>query len=233
MKMQEMTQSGSPPILEARNVSRFLGDAVRTRLVEGVNLTIREGEFVAITGPSGGGKSSLLYLLGLLDRPTDGEIVMHGHSTASLDTNALADLRLADIGFVFQFHFLLEEFSALQNVMLPMRQLGHHSESEMEEQAQALLARFDLREHIHKLPDQLSGGQRQRVAIARALANRPKLILADEPTGNLDTKNADSVFDAFRQIVTETRASVVVVTHDMNLAKRADRQIHIVDGQPQ
>lgn len=219
-----------PPILEARNISRFLSDVVHTRLVENINLTINAGDFVSVIGPSGGGKSSLLYLFGLLDRPTEGEILINNTPTSTLDTNQLADLRLSQIGFVFQFHFLLEEFSALDNVLLPMRQLGKYQEPEMKARATALLERFDLKEHTHKRPDQMSGGQRQRVAIARALANDPKIILADEPTGNLDTRNAEIVFEAFENIVKEMHASVMVVTHDLNLAARTSRQLQMVDG---
>lgn len=219
-----------PPLLEARHVTRILPGVVEAVLVDDISLTLEPGEFVAITGPSGGGKSSLLYLLGLLDRPTSGAVLVDGQDTGTLSTDALAALRLRSLGFVFQFHFLLEEFSALDNVLLPMRQLGLMTEPAMRARAEELLATFGLTPHRHKRPYQLSGGQRQRVAIARALANRPRLVLADEPTGNLDTKNADAVFDTFRAIVQEGAASVLVVTHDPALARRADRQIHIVDG---
>ncbi len=219
------------PLLDVKNVTRILSGVVQTTLLRGINLSVKCGEFVTITGPSGGGKSSLLYLLGLLDRPTNGEIFIQGQATSACATTELADIRLQKIGFVFQFHFLLEEFTALENVMLPMNQLNKSTFEERQQRAEQLLTTFNLAEHLYKRPDQLSGGQRQRVAIARALANAPALILADEPTGNLDTKNADIVFKAFRKIVDDTGASVIVVTHDMELAKRADRQIHLVDGQ--
>lgn len=223
--------STSSLLLDVKNVTRILTGVVQTTLLRDINLSVKSGEFVTITGPSGGGKSSLLYLLGLLDRPTDGEIFIQGQATGVCTATELADIRLEKIGFVFQFHFLLEEFTALENVMLPMNQLNKHTVAERQQRAEQLLTTFNLAEHLHKRPDQLSGGQRQRIAIARAMANAPALILADEPTGNLDTKNADIVFQAFRRIVDDTGASVIVVTHDMELAKRADRQIHLVDGE--
>ncbi len=217
-------------LLEARGLTRIIEGEVSTTLIEDISFSIASGEFVSVTGPSGGGKSSLLYLLGLIDRPTRGTVLIEGLDTGTLESDALAHLRLTTLGFVFQFHFLLEEFTALDNVMLPMRKLGVLSNQAMIERASELLAQFDLAPHIHKRPGQLSGGQRQRVAIARALANQPKLILADEPTGNLDTRNADSVFAAFRDIVNNFNASVMVVTHDPDLAARADRHLKIIDG---
>jgi lipoprotein-releasing system ATP-binding protein len=218
------------PVLEARNLVRILPGDVPTTLIDGISLRVNPGEFVAITGPSGGGKSSLLYLLGLLDSPTAGDVLISGEVTTALSSDAKAALRLSSVGFVFQFHFLLEEFSARDNILLPMRQLGRLDARTMRQRAEGLLERFGLETHAGKFPHQLSGGQRQRVAIARALANAPRLVLADEPTGNLDTRNADAVFAAFRDIVETEQSSVVVVTHDLDLASRADRRIHIVDG---
>ena len=188
------------------------------------------GEFVSITGPSGSGKSSLLYLLGLLDVPTSGKVLIQGKSVPADDEVMRARLRLKLIGFVFQFHFLLPEFTALGNVMLPMRALGETSEAAMKKRALELLNSLGLEGHAHKLPGQLSGGQRQRVAIARALANKPHVILADEPTGNLDTQSSEQVLDVLRRLVDETGRAVVMVTHDLDLAARADRQIRLVDG---
>ena len=201
-----------------------------TTLVRDIDLTIERGEFVAITGPSGSGKSSLLYLLGLLDVPTTGDVIIDGRPTNRLDETERARLRLELIGFVFQFHFLLPEFSALDNVRLPMRALARLPENEQVERAHALLASLGLADHARKRPGQLSGGQRQRVAIARALANEPLLILADEPTGNLDTHSSEQVLDIFRKLVAETGTSIAIVTHDLSLAARADRQVQIVDG---
>ena len=218
------------PLIELRHVTRTIGDSVITTLVEDINLEINGGEFAAITGPSGSGKSSLLYLLGLLDVPTSGEVLVQGRQANQLNETERARLRLSLLGFVFQFHFLLPEFPALANVMLPMRALARLSEPEMKQRATGLLASLGLEAHIHKLPGQLSGGERQRVAIARALANEPLVLLADEPTGNLDTASGEHVLAIFRRLVNETGRAIVMVTHDLDLAARTDRQIRIVDG---
>ncbi len=218
------------PLIKLNGVTRTIGDGVVTTLVRDINLTIDGGEFAAITGPSGSGKSSLLYLLGLLDVPTSGEVFVQGREANRLDEAARAHLRLSLLGFVFQFHFLLPEFSALANVMLPMRALGTLDQTAMEARATALLASLGLEDHAHKLPAQLSGGERQRVAIARALANEPMVLLADEPTGNLDTASSEQVLTIFRKLVDETGRAIVMVTHDLDLAARTDRQIRIVDG---
>jgi lipoprotein-releasing system ATP-binding protein len=218
----------APPLIAARDVTRTLPEGVT--LVRDVTLSIGRGEFVAVTGPSGSGKSSLLYLLGLLDRPTSGEVLLEGHDTARLSAGDMAALRLARLGFVFQFHFLLPEFTALDNVLIPIRRLGRLGDKAGRERAMALLGTLGLAEAAQKLPEQLSGGMRQRVAIARALANDPALLLADEPTGNLDTKNAAAVFDTFAEMAARDGRSVVVVTHDPGLAARATRQVHLVDG---
>jgi lipoprotein-releasing system ATP-binding protein len=216
------------PLLEARDVTRTLPEGVT--LVRDVDLSVAGGEFVAVTGPSGSGKSSLLYLLGLLDRPTSGQVLLEGQDTAGLSAKDMAALRLARLGFVFQFHFLLPEFSALDNVLIPIRRLGRLKDQAARDKAMALLDRLGLAEAAQKLPEQLSGGMRQRVAIARALANDPALLLADEPTGNLDTKNAAAVFDTFAELAATDGRSVIVVTHDPGLAARATRQVHLVDG---
>jgi len=222
--------AATAPLIEARAVTRILAELVPTTLVRDVNLVIGDNELVAITGPSGSGKSSLLYLLGLLDVPTAGEVRIRGRATAAMDEDERASTRLATIGFVFQFHFLLPEFSARQNVMLPMRALGRLSLRQMEERADALLAALGLAEHAPKRPDQLSGGQRQRVAVARALANEPPLILADEPTGSLDSKSSEQVFEILRDLVTHHGKTVVAVTHDLGLAARMHRRIQLADG---
>jgi lipoprotein-releasing system ATP-binding protein len=218
-------------LIEARNVTRILPGIVPTTLVQGINLRILENEFVAITGPSGSGKSSLLYLLGLLDLPTAGEVLIHGRLTVHMDEEERALTRLTQLGFVFQFHFLLPEFTVLDNVMLPMRALGQLSNSAMRERAHALLASLGLADHVHKRPDQLSGGQRQRVAVARALANEPPIILADEPTGSLDSKASEQVFEVLRDLVDKHGKTVVAVTHDLALAGRMDRHVELLDGQ--
>lgn len=219
-----------PPLVETRQLSRTLNTGAETvHLVQDINLTIQAGEFVAITGPSGSGKSSLLYLLGLLDRPTSGELWMDGHNTAQISDSKRAELRLTKLGFIFQFHFLLPEFTLLENVSLPMRKLGKLSEAEILDRAHQLLCDLDLPDDHDKHPDQLSGGQRQRVAIARALANEPLILLADEPTGNLDSKNGQRVFDIFEALAAKGQ-TVITVTHDPVLAARTHRQIKLVDG---
>lgn len=218
------------PLVEARGVTRILPVEVPVTLVRDIDLVIGRGEFVAITGPSGSGKSSLLYLLGLLDRPTDGEILFEGEQTSSMSADDLAEIRLAGIGFVFQFHFLLPEFSVIDNVMVPMRRLARLRRGEMRDRAEKILVRLGLEDHMMKLPSQLSGGQRQRVAVARALANDPPLILADEPTGSLDTRSSEQVFEVLADIAAGDARSVVAVTHDMDMAARMPRGIRLVDG---
>jgi len=220
----------APPLIEARNVTRILPGIVPTTLVQGINLAIGDNEFVAITGPSGSGKSSLLYLLGLLDLPTTGEVLINARATAHMDEEERARTRLTQLGFVFQFHFLLPEFTILHNVMLPMRALGRLSDEAMRTRAHDLLASLGLADHVRKRPDQLSGGQRQRVAVARALANEPPVILADEPTGSLDSKASEQVFEVLRELVDKHGKTVVAVTHDLGLAARMDRHIELLDG---
>jgi len=221
---------GAVPLIEARRVTRILSGLVPTTLVRDIDLVIGNNEFVAITGSSGSGKSSLLYLLGLLDLPTAGEVLIRGRATAEMEEEERAFTRLSTIGFVFQFHFLLPEFSARENVMLPMRALGELTAGPMHERADALLAALGLAEHAGKRPDQLSGGQRQRVAVARALANNPPVILADEPTGSLDSAASEQVFQILRDLVDEHRKTVVAVTHDLDLAGRMDRRVQLADG---
>ena len=218
------------PVIEARHVTRILPGIVPTTLVHDIDLAIHDNEFVAITGPSGSGKSSLLYLLGLLDMPTSGEVLIRGRATAHMDEEERAATRLSLLGFVFQFHFLLPEFTVLDNVMLPMRALGALSAEAMRIRARDLLGSLGLGDHMSKRPDQLSGGQRQRVAVARALANEPPIILADEPTGSLDSKASGQVFDVLRDLVDKYGKTVVAVTHDLALAARMHRHIELLDG---
>jgi lipoprotein-releasing system ATP-binding protein len=222
--------STTPKLIEARNVTRILPGIVPTTLVHDINLSIEPNEFIAITGPSGSGKSSLLYLLGLLDLPTSGEVLIQGKATSQMPEEERAFTRLSTLGFIFQFHFLLPEFTIVDNVMLPMRALRALAPEAMRERAKELLASLGLGDHLEKRPDQLSGGQRQRVAVARALANEPSVILADEPTGSLDTKSSEQVFELMRHIVDDHGKTVVAVTHHTGLAERMDRQIEIVDG---
>ena len=220
----------SAALIEARQVTRVLGGVVPVTLVQDIDLSIREREFIAITGPSGSGKSSLLYLLGLLDLPSSGEVLIDGRSTTTMAEEDRAQVRLTRLGFVFQFHFLLPEFTITENVALPMRALGRLSPRAITARAEELLASLGLGDHRRKTPDQLSGGQRQRVAVARALANDPPVILADEPTGSLDSAATAQVFAILRDLVTLRGKTVVSVTHDLHLAAQMQRRIRIVDG---
>lgn len=215
--------------LQAVDLTRVLPGPVPATLVAGVDLGFGAGSFTAISGPSGSGKSSLLYLLGMLDRPTQGEVKLFGQSTTSLDDEQRARLRLERFGFVFQFHFLLPEFTVLDNVLLPMRKLGRRDGAAMRAHAMALLEALDMASCAAKLPAALSGGQRQRAAIARALANDPAFVMADEPTGALDTRNAAAVFAILSGLARQGR-TVIAVTHDQGLAATADRRVRLVDG---
>ena len=220
-------------LIKAESLTRRLTGEVPVTLVQNINLEVQRGEFTVITGPSGSGKSSLLYLLALLDKPTSGRVFLDGIDTTQLSEDARADIRLSRLGFVFQFHFLLPEFSALENVMLPMRRLGKLSEEAMRSRAASLLAQLGLESQTHKLPKQLSSGQSARVAIARALANDPLMIVADEPTGNLDTQSSANVQHILRDLAHSQGRAVITVTHDTGFAAGADRVLHLVDGRIQ
>jgi len=235
----------SPPqtaaLLEAQNVHRVLGSAdSAAHILRGVDLTIERDEYASIVGPSGSGKSTLLYLLGGLDRPSksdaDGKtfvppsrILIDGHNTADLGDAELAALRNAKIGFVFQFHYLLKEFTAQENVALPALKLGRVTRAQAMDHAAALLDRFGLGSKLKRRANRLSGGEQQRVAIARALTNDPAVVLADEPTGNLDKRNSEIVSDLFQELAAKQQA-IVIVTHDLTLARRARRMITMEDG---
>lgn len=217
--------------LRCDGLHRYLGqDDARVHVLKGVSFEARRGEVYAIVGPSGCGKSTLLYLLGLLDRPDGGEIEINGQLMSTSDDIARTAARCEHIGFVFQFHFLMLEFSALDNVMMPMRKLGRLSQQEMVERAHNLLSSVGLGEKTHRLGTQLSGGEQQRVAVARALANQPSIILADEPTGNLDVKNSGLVFDLLTRLAKENGQAVVLVTHNPEIAARCDFTRPMRDG---
>jgi lipoprotein-releasing system ATP-binding protein len=217
-------------LLEARHLSRILVEEPPVVLVDDASLAFVPGSFTAIVGPSGCGKSSLLYLLGLLDRPTGGSLLLRGEEVGDLDGDDRARLRLEQFGFVFQFHFLLPEFSALENVMLPIRKLGRLDHRAARDRAFDLLLSLGLAEKADKTPNRMSGGERQRVAIARALANDPALILCDEPTGNLDSENGARVVETFRQLAHREARAVICVTHDLGIAAAADVRVSLLDG---
>jgi len=210
--------------------SYAVGTAVEIEVLHGIDLAFGRQDFAALIGPSGSGKSTLLNLLGLLDTPTDGEVYLLGQPTSTMDDDARTALRGDAIGFVFQFHHLLPAFSALENVLLPRMLESGRPTDEHVVFAKRLLADVGLAELAERKPAQLSGGQQQRVAIARALMTRPRLLLADEPTGNLDTVTAASVFELFRRIHVEYGCTVLVVTHDPRLSGTCDRTIELVDG---
>lgn len=217
--------------MACRGLQKYLGEGeARVHVLKGVDLDLRRGEVSAVVGPSGCGKSTLLYLLGLLDRPDGGAISVSGEEVPLDRDGAHTRMRCEHIGFVFQFHFLLPEFSALENVILPMRKLGGLEEDEMESRASELLSEVGLGDKMRRRPSQLSGGEQQRVAIARSLANRPSVLLADEPTGNLDVKNSMMVFDLLTRLCKEYRQAVLIVTHNPDLAERCDRILRMEDG---
>jgi len=220
----------SPPLLRAEGVEKTYGNRVVTVALRAVSLELRKGEFCALTGPSGCGKSTLLNILGLLDRPTAGTVTLDGQDTGSLDDNARTTLRAETLGFVFQFHHLLMAFTALENVMLPLLSQHGRPAPWIGERASDLLDRVGLSDRAGYRVTDLSGGQQQRVAIARALVMNPSLVLADEPTGNLDSESGEKVFDLLREVSNERNTAFLVVTHDSAIADRCDRVIHMLDG---
>ncbi len=217
------------PVLSCRGLTRTLGDVVQQTILQSIDLDVARGEFVALTGASGSGKSTLLYLLGALDRPTSGAVLIDGVDASRLDDDERAALRNEKLGFVFQFHFLLPEFTATENVMIPMLRRGV-SDRDARAKAVDTLAALGLGDLAKRRPSELSGGQQQRVSIARALANEPVILLADEPTGNLDSRNAEAVFSLFESLNRERGMTVVMVTHDTAFAERASRQVVLKDG---
>ena len=217
-------------ILKVRNLTRtYVENKVSTAVLKGINLDIEAGKITAVTGKSGSGKSTLLHILGTLDKPTSGEIIFKGQDLTTLSNDAKAAFRNKNLGFIYQFHYLLGDFTALENVMMPSL-IGGSSEKEAKEKALKILEQVGLKDRVDFHPGELSGGQRQRVAIARALCHDPDLILADEPTGNLDAANAASVFELFSSLVKEKKTTVIMVTHDETLATLCDRKVVIKDG---
>jgi lipoprotein-releasing system ATP-binding protein len=221
----------STALLSVAGVVRRLGQGAAAReVLRGIDLSIDAGEFAALVGPSGSGKSTLLYLLGGLDRPDAGTVTIDGVELSAVSDDELARLRNRLIGFVYQFHFLLPEFSALENVLMPLWARGGGRSRDDQGWGRELLERVGLADHAEKRPRELSGGEQQRVAVARALVNRPKLLLADEPTGNLDSANARTVYDLFREVNRELGQTILVVTHDLDWAARSDRLLRLLDG---
>ncbi len=217
--------------LHCANLHRYLGQGEgRVHVLKGVSFEAHRGQVYAIVGPSGCGKSTLLYLLGLLDQPDDGQIEINGRAMSNSDDFARTAARGEHIGFVFQFHFLMLEFTALENVMMPMRKLGRLAPEAMTARAHALLESVGLGAKTHRLGTQLSGGEQQRVAVARALANQPTILLADEPTGNLDVKNSALVFDLLTKLAKEQGQAVILVTHNPEIAQRCDFTRPMRDG---
>ena len=220
-------------VVELKKVCKSfnVGKPNEIEILHNIQLQLGRGDFCAVMGPSGSGKSTLLNIIGLLDRPTSGQLIINGEETTQLDDHALTRLRGHAIGFVFQHHHLLSAFTALENVIMPMMGSNGFCTPEMTTRAKSLLDSVDLLPMCNQASGSMSGGQQQRVAVARALAMNPALLLADEPTGNLDTKSADAVFELLRRVSTEQGTSVLFVTHNPELAERCDKTIQVVDGQ--
>ncbi len=217
-------------IVSLEGVGRVYGTHIKTRVLTDINISIQRGEFAAIVGPSGSGKSTLLNLIGALDKPTEGTVRIGGNTLQGLDDDGLASLRRKFVGFIFQFHYLLPDFSALENVVMPYAIVNGTPTSEQMKQGKNLLDRVGLKDKMKNRTTDLSGGEQQRVAIARALAGSKPLVLADEPTGNLDTENGNEIFGLMRQFNKDENITFLLVTHDPRLAAFTDRIISIVDG---
>lgn len=217
-------------IIETKNLNKSFHDPVEFQALKNINISIRQGEFVSIVGSSGSGKSTLLYVLSTLDTDYSGHIFFDGDDLSLKTKNQLSEIRNEKIGFVFQFHYLLPEFTVLENVCLPALKLAKYSEEQIKEIAYNKLELLGLRDQALKKANKLSGGQQQRVAIARALINQPKIIFGDEPTGNLDSTNSQNVFDIFKELKEQFNQSIAVVTHDMHFAEKTDRIITLKDG---
>lgn len=220
----------STALLSCQNVSKFYQEGnQQTEVLKQVSFSMQPGELVAIVGSSGSGKSTLLHTLGGLDQPSSGEVFINGQSLQKMTPNALAKLRNQYLGFVYQFHHLMADFTALENVMMPML-IGRQNKGEAQSRAEQMLSAVGLQHRISHRPSALSGGERQRVAIARALVNNPALVLADEPTGNLDHKTTESIFELIQQLNQEKQIAFLLVTHDLSLAEKLNRRLIMQDG---
>lgn len=217
-------------ILKATNIKKYFTQPEKFEVLKGVSFDVEQGEFLSIIGKSGCGKSTLLYILSTMDTDYEGQMDIKGQKVTGLGQNELAHFRNENLGFVFQFHYLLPEFTALQNVMMPALKLGKYSKEEVEERAIQKLRMVGMDEYALKHASRLSGGQQQRVAIARALVNDPAIIMGDEPTGNLDKANSQRVFDIFRQLTIDNKQTIITVTHDPDFANGSDRIIEMEDG---
>lgn len=221
----------NPILLQCNNLcKRYQEGSVQTDVLRDVSFSVAPGEMMAIVGSSGSGKSTLMHLLGGLDTPTSGDVVFNGNSLNGMSSAAKAELRNRELGFIYQFHHLLPDFSAMENVAMPLL-IGKVAKAEAEAKAMHMLSAVGLDKRAKHRPSELSGGERQRVAIARALVNNPRLVLADEPTGNLDARNADAIFDLLGELNVRQGTAFLVVTHDLHLAKRLNRQMEMRDGQ--
>lgn len=218
-------------ILETKNVDKFFLDPVKFQVLKGINIAVQKGEFLSMIGKSGSGKSTLLYILSTMDTDYNGELWIDNTLTTGLNKDTLAEMRNEKIGFVFQFHYLLPEFSCLKNVMIPALKLNNLPVKEIQERAYQKLKILGLEDQALKPASKLSGGQQQRVAIARALINDPLIIMGDEPTGNLDSKNTNMVFDIFQELTQNHGQTIIAVTHDDDFAKKSSRIIEMKDGE--
>lgn len=217
-------------VLEARHINKYFKKPVLFHVLKDINFTIKKGEFVSIMGKSGCGKSTLLYILSTMDTDYEGELLLNNELITKKDPDYLSYIRNKHIGFVFQFHYLLSEFSVLENVMLPAKKLGEKSIKEIEHDAYGKLKMLNIEHLANNRASKVSGGEKQRIAIARALINNPSIIMGDEPTGNLDSYNSENVFNIFKQLSVEQNLSLLVVTHDEDFAKRTNRIITMEDG---
>lgn len=217
-------------VLQTNKIGKYFYDPVKFKVLDDITFDVKKGEFLTLVGKSGCGKSTLLYLLSTMDTDYEGELIIDGEKLTGKKTDYLARVRNEKIGFVFQFHYLLPEFSCLKNVMIPALKLGKYSHDEVEHRATQKLEMLGLKEEMLKPASKLSGGQQQRVAIARALINDPLIIMGDEPTGNLDSKNSSIVFDIFKELTSVQNQTIIAVTHDNDFASHSDRTIELMDG---
>jgi lipoprotein-releasing system ATP-binding protein len=217
-------------VLRTIGIGKYFYEPVKFKVLDNISFEAYKGEFLTLVGKSGCGKSTLLYCLSTMDTAYEGELFIQNERITGKKTDELASLRNKSIGFIFQFHYLLPEFSCLKNVMLPALKLGRYSHQEVEEQAYQKLEMLGLKDQALKPTSKLSGGQQQRVSIARSLINNPQIIMCDEPTGNLDSRNTQIVFDIFRQIAHDFGQTIIAVTHDLDFAKASDRTIELADG---